>query len=828
MENRLNQQDEALQFARLLMPEGADFIIELRALHVPQPHGEPRNVAGWFDNAHDLARAALALDRQGAGGVYAVVNPLTDEAVTRLSGGEVNVCRLVSTGEAAKNQDVAVRRWLLVDVDPKRDKINGVKPSSTNEELRAARDTIEQIRVYLEGQGFPSPVIAMSGNGMHLMYRVDLPAESALPRTITHALAKMYTGDAVELDTSVHKRAQLWKFYGTRARKGTHTAERPHRLARTLSLPDALQVVPIDVLEKAQGKASPRKESHTSTSNAETRTRPTSGSKGKAERVDWDVPTTRELLQRVARRYPRPDYNDWMLAIAGTVNAVGASDAERLLMDVWPEEEEGEYSAKINQKSPLSGAVGKEILVSLAGGYDAVKDVLPHTMKKEMRAHEAPAFADYFAFEPPPMPDYLNEIPLPAISEAQEAEQPPVARPTSNAAQQHPLSKEEEKERQIQRLLAEFRTTEELALHPAPPTDWYAPRVLPKGALMMVAGPPKGGGKTTFVLSALSQVLKEGEFVGRRCTHTPVVYLTEQSRETFENEYLRKFGLMGRKDLHVLYGYTRKDATWDELIEAHVRQCLRTGAGILVIDTLAKFAQFKDENDAAEMQRVISPLQDACAEHGITIVCIHHTRKSGGEAFDAGRGSGAFAAAMDVLMTLQPLDEGVRPVKTIGRYADLLPDECRLKMEGGTFRFIGESKSSVYDARRDDVLDFLESSRRWFTVKDVKEAFQVDYNTAKKYLDELIPDGHVLHTKQAHGKNKRKVSHYMAKIHVDGGQQAEILQAEQHANGVVTYRTEEAPQDAQEAPQEAHAQDAAQQQGEQPEEDARLQDAVEV
>lgn len=43
--------------------------------------------------------------------------------------------------------------------------------------------------------------------------------------------------------------ARIVKLYGTMARKGDNTADRPHRKSRVLEIPSALQVVPQELLE---------------------------------------------------------------------------------------------------------------------------------------------------------------------------------------------------------------------------------------------------------------------------------------------------------------------------------------------------------------------------------------------------------------------------------------------------------------------------------------------------------------------------------------------------------------------------------------------------
>ena len=58
-------------------------------------------------------------------------------------------------------------------------------------------------------QGWPAPVIALSGNGYHLLFRVDEPndAETAeLFRRCLRAIAAKFDSEAVEIDQKVFER----------------------------------------------------------------------------------------------------------------------------------------------------------------------------------------------------------------------------------------------------------------------------------------------------------------------------------------------------------------------------------------------------------------------------------------------------------------------------------------------------------------------------------------------------------------------------------------------------------------------------------------------
>jgi hypothetical protein len=46
-----------------------------------------------------------------------------------------------------------------------------------------------------------------------------------------------FTDNLVGVDGTTINAGQIWKLYGTMARKGDSTADRPHRMARILSVP---------------------------------------------------------------------------------------------------------------------------------------------------------------------------------------------------------------------------------------------------------------------------------------------------------------------------------------------------------------------------------------------------------------------------------------------------------------------------------------------------------------------------------------------------------------------------------------------------------------
>jgi hypothetical protein len=206
-------------------------VTELRALKVRRRGERPHTEAGFFDADHltEMAKAALAVPAV-ASGVYFALNPLKPEILA----GRANRMDWAEEGELAKDCDVTGRRWLLIDVDPVRDS----RISSTDAEKAAALEVVTALKEDLSAQGWPVPIMGDSGNGYHLLYRLELPADDkGLVRRLLQALAKKYDNPAVKIDRSVFNPARICKVPGTLARKGDNIEERPHRRAMLLEVP---------------------------------------------------------------------------------------------------------------------------------------------------------------------------------------------------------------------------------------------------------------------------------------------------------------------------------------------------------------------------------------------------------------------------------------------------------------------------------------------------------------------------------------------------------------------------------------------------------------
>ena len=184
-------------------------------------------VYGYFNNAVAFGKAAETLEKAKAPGIYFTLNPVIPDLLARAAN---RVRAADAKSSLTADRDILCIRWLPVDLDPIRP--SGI--SSTDKELAAAIRIRGRIAKWLERDlGWPTGIRACSGNGSHLVYRLpDFPnteKTTGLVKDSLAAIAQKFKNKCVDVDLKVYNPARIWKLYGTTARKGDNTPDRPHR-----------------------------------------------------------------------------------------------------------------------------------------------------------------------------------------------------------------------------------------------------------------------------------------------------------------------------------------------------------------------------------------------------------------------------------------------------------------------------------------------------------------------------------------------------------------------------------------------------------------------
>lgn len=211
-----------------------DGVIEVRAM-------DGYTFSGYFK---DRQRLVSELAKRDDKTWYFVMNDINDACYSREQSERILSKKgLKTTGD----KEIEVIRWILIDADPERPA--GV--SSTDEEKAKSKETIKRVYKYLKQEGFSDPVVCDSGNGYHLLYSVDMNVDDAdYTKKFLQTLDMLFSDEYVKIDTAVSNPARITKVYGTIARKGANTPERPHRSSGFVYIPEEIKKNSIHLLKK--------------------------------------------------------------------------------------------------------------------------------------------------------------------------------------------------------------------------------------------------------------------------------------------------------------------------------------------------------------------------------------------------------------------------------------------------------------------------------------------------------------------------------------------------------------------------------------------------
>lgn len=204
--------------------------------------GRKRIISGYFTDCDTLIKQFDTIDPRGTN-IYITINKVNEDCYAR----EQHDCFRV-TDANTHDHEIDSYEWLFIDLDPKR----VADVSSSDAELEAARKLSNDVLNYMGAFGFSDPVQAMSGNGYHLLYRIDLPNQPEMKRLIEECLlhlSELFDNDKVKIDVVNHNQSRICKLYGTMAQKGSSTKNRPHRMSKLLHVPKEIKVNDINMIK---------------------------------------------------------------------------------------------------------------------------------------------------------------------------------------------------------------------------------------------------------------------------------------------------------------------------------------------------------------------------------------------------------------------------------------------------------------------------------------------------------------------------------------------------------------------------------------------------
>lgn len=295
-----------------------------------------------------------------------------------------------------------------------------------------------------------------------------------------------------------------------------------------------------------------------------------------------------------------------------------------------------------------------------------------------------------------------------------------------------------------QKRILGFKTGLDMASAPDQDVTWIVRGLAAKGSITELGAKVKAG-KTTLILEMVRAVLEGLPFLELPTRATPVVYLSEQPSVSFRKA-MERAKLLGREDFcALLYGETR-GLEWPQVAAAAVAECKRVGAALMVVDTLSQFAGLTGdrENNSGDALEAMRPLQDA-ASAGIGVVLVRHERKSGGDVGDSGRGSSAFAGAVDVVLSLRKPEgnsnKNRRVLQSLSRFSET-PNDLVIELTDGGYIALGEKRETTLKDAKDGIFQKApQTEAEAVDLQTLALAADLKRQTAQRAIDELVRDG---------------------------------------------------------------------------------------
>lgn len=281
---------------------------------------------------------------------------------------------------------------------------------------------------------------------------------------------------------------------------------------------------------------------------------------------------------------------------------------------------------------------------------------------------------------------------------------------------------------------------------------WLVDELIPADGTTFVAAKPKVG-KSTFIRCLAVAVADKSrhEFLGRKVATGPVLHLALDERQlTVQNHYQT----IGQPEgLHVCRVRANEIAPTveerTELLETSIR-AIRPA--LVIIDTIGRFAPFKEASDYGEGNDKTEPLVGLADRYKTSIVYVHHARKSDGEYGDEMLGTTALAGSSETNIIIKRKANG-RSYTATGRDGVETDSPIGLSLSAdGWIDAAGTRAEVTHQTNRDKVLQAIHNAGPdWIKKADLIEAVQASKEGVVYSLRELVKLGDI----QTKGKGVR-------------------------------------------------------------------------
>lgn len=213
-------------------------LVEIRAI---DPNSN-KVYSGYFKDVNKIIEELRHYEHCN---IYWTLNDIEESCFSRMQHEKM----ILKPKESTSDRDIKGYRFILVDIDCERSA--GV--ASSNEELEYAKKKANEVYAYLRNESFSEPIVQCSGSGIHLLYRVQLkntPERQKLVKDFLDALGMLFSDEKVKIDGVVGNLSRISRMPYFVNRKGSNTAERPHRMAYIVRAPEVMKATDPAYIER--------------------------------------------------------------------------------------------------------------------------------------------------------------------------------------------------------------------------------------------------------------------------------------------------------------------------------------------------------------------------------------------------------------------------------------------------------------------------------------------------------------------------------------------------------------------------------------------------
>ena len=205
--------------------------------------GNGQTFSGYFKDAKTMIEA---IKPYSAYNIYFTINRIDETCYGREQCNRI----VKKPRNTTSDLEIIARDYVFLDLDAK--KISGV--NATDEEVEKTKIKAKEVYKFLKENGFYEPIVAFSGNGVHLYLRCALlPSEenNKIIKRFTQAMGMLFSDEYVDIDQKIFNLGRIAKVPGTYSRKGSSdSVDRPQRMCYIVKAPQEIKVNDLEYFKK--------------------------------------------------------------------------------------------------------------------------------------------------------------------------------------------------------------------------------------------------------------------------------------------------------------------------------------------------------------------------------------------------------------------------------------------------------------------------------------------------------------------------------------------------------------------------------------------------